>query len=264
MNELQAFAVAVLTSAAPADKIRTTRKMAEAWRNGLALLGTGGLAVPDRPARAEVPVLLPPKFMPKRTYGGIAGRVALIHALAHIELNAIDLACDILCRPWGLSLPQEFYGDWVEVADEEATHFLMLQKLLNDLGAEYGDLPAHDGLWQAAERTSLDLLARLAVVPLTLEARGLDTTPMGIEKLRSNQDHTTADALEIIYRDEIKHVASGMRWFLSLTAQQGIDPARHYRLMLDRYFPGNLKPPFNETARSQAGMPRNFYVWPLA
>ncbi len=259
MSELTAYAVTVLTSADPAIKVQAARTMAQAWRKGLAAVTVPLASVPDRPTRAATPVLLPPKHMPKRTYGGVAGRVALIHALAHIELNAIDLACDILCRPWGQALPPEFYTDWVDVADEEATHFIMLQNLLRDLRADYGDLPAHDGLWQAAERTAHDLLARLAVVPLTLEARGLDTTPMGIIKLRRNNDHKTADALEIIYQDEIKHVASGVRWFLKLTAKRGLDPADHYRLMISRYFPGDLKAPFNEQARSQAGMPKHWY-----
>ena len=258
MTDLSALAVSVLNRAAPADKVEATRAMAAAWRAGTVAAGYSE-APPDRPARPAAPPLMPPKHMPKRTYAGRTGRIALIHALAHIELNAVDLACDILCRPWGETLPTQFYDDWVEVADEEALHFTMLQTLLHDLGAGYGDLPAHDGLWQAAEKTAHDLLARLAIVPLTLEARGLDTAPVGIEKLRRNNDTATADALDIIYRDEIKHVAAGARWFGHLTERKGLDPARHYRLMLERYFPGGLKPPFNDDARAQAGMPKAWY-----
>jgi len=262
MSNLSALALAVLSCAAPIDKVRLTYEMAERWTRGeLAPRAPQPLHPPDFPARPDAPVLMAPKHMPKRSYAGTAGRVALIHALAHIELNAIDLACDILCREWHEVLPVRFYDDWVEVALEEARHFVALQSLLHDLGTEYGDLPAHNGLWQSAERTAHDLLARLAIVPLTLEARGLDTTPTGIEKLRLNKEHTTADTLEIIYRDEIKHVAAGVRWFEFLTARHGLDPARHYQEMVGLYFIGSLKPPFNDTARTQAGMPRSWYAF---
>ena len=258
MTNLIALARHVLDSGRVEDKIDVTRRMSDLWRNRRIVRGLADGA-PNPPARPDAPVLLAPKHMPKRTYAGQAGRIALVHALAHIELNAIDLACDIVCRPWGVDLPDEFYDDWVQVALDEADHFEALQAILQSWGASYGDLPAHTGLWQSADKTAGDLLARLAVVPMTLEARGLDTTPNGIVKLRHHDDHATADALEIIYRDEIRHVAAGVRWFRHVTDLKGLDPASHYRLMLDRYFPGELKAPFNHAARAQAGLPRTWY-----
>lgn len=258
MTDLIALAGDVLAAAHPMDKVKATHEMAECWLNRRIERGLA-LTVPNRPARPATPVLLPPRHMPKRTYAGQTGRIALVHALAHIELNAIDLACDMVCRPWGIDLPEDFYDDWVRVAVDEANHFEALQNILQSWGAAYGDLPAHDGLWQSAEKTAHDLLARLAVVPLTLEARGLDTTPIGIAKLRSHNDHGTADALEIIYRDEITHVAAGMRWFLHMATARDLNPIAHYRHMLTRYFPGELKPPFNEAARQSAGMTAEWY-----
>jgi uncharacterized ferritin-like protein (DUF455 family) len=166
--------------------------------------------------------------------------VALLHALAHIELNAIDLAWDLVARFAGNDLPRRFFDDWVAVADEEATHHGLLAARLAELGAAYGDLPAHDGLWEAAADTAHDLLARLAVVPLVLEARGLDVTPEMIRRLERAGDGASAAILRIIYRDEIKHVAAG----------------RHH-------FKGSLKPPFNNAARDEAGFGPSYYA-PLA
>ena len=258
MTSLLDWALAVLNTADPVHKVAATRKMAEEWQRSAVPRGDVPGA-PDRPARPERPELLLPKYMPKRTYAGQAGRTALVHALAHIEFNAIDLACDIMCRRWDVDLPDAFYDDWVQVALDEADHFDALNAVLRQWGACYGDLPAHDELWLAAERTAHDLLARLAVVPMTLEARGLDTTPNGIDKLRLHGHDGVADALEIIYRDEIRHVAAGMRWFRHVTAQRGIDPLPHYRRQLELYFPGQQKPPFNHAARAEAGMTPEWY-----
>ena len=173
-------AVAVLRTAEPAEKVKLSHAAAAGWRSG-AIDDVGSAAPPARPARPPRPELRPPRDMPKRRAGG-TGRVALLHALAHIELNAIDLAWDIVARFTGEALPRAFYDDWVKVADEEAKHFGLLAGRLMALGAAYGDLPAHDGLWQAAEATAHDLLARLAVVPLVLEARGLDVAPAMIAR----------------------------------------------------------------------------------
>ena len=158
-----------------------------------------------------------------------AGRIALLHALAHIELNAIDLSWDIVARFAGWSeagrrLPKAFFDDWVGVADDEARHHAMLEARLNRLGASYGDLPAHDGLWQASMATAHDLAARLALVPLVLEARGLDVTPAMIESLRRHGDDDSADALQIIHDDEIGHVAAGKRWFDFVCAARRLEP----------------------------------------
>jgi len=191
---------------------------------------------------------------------GEAARIALLHALAHIELNAVDLACDITARFAEDDLPRLFFDDWVKVAHEEATHFGLLTARLADFGAAYGDLPAHDGLWQAAEETAPDLLARLAVVPLVLEARGLDVTPTMIENLTRAGDGTSAAILERIYEDEIGHVAIGKRWFDHVCGERGLDPAPTWRALVRTYFKGVLKPPFNDEARARAGLSAAFYA----
>ena len=163
--------------------------------------------------------------MPKRrAFGSPAGRIALLHALAHIELNAIDLGWDIVARFSSEALPRAFFDDWVGVASEEAVHFELLARRLGDFGARYGDLPAHDGLWEAAAATADDLLARLAVVPLVLEARGLDVTPEMAARLERVGDPESAALLRRIYRDEIGHVAAGVRWFDRLCRRPGAGP----------------------------------------
>jgi uncharacterized ferritin-like protein (DUF455 family) len=195
----------------------------------------------------------------RRNLGSPAGRIALIHALAHIELNAIDLGWDIIARFSGEDLPREFFHDWAGVAAEEAEHFALLAARLEALGAAYGDLPAHDGLWEAAANTAHDLLARLAVVPLVLEARGLDVTPEMMRRLERAGDTESAAILERIYTDEIGHVAVGTRWFARLCAARGLDPAATFRDRVARHFTGALKPPFNHAAREAAGIPSEFY-----
>jgi uncharacterized ferritin-like protein (DUF455 family) len=255
---LSEAAVTVLTTADPAEKCRLTRALAADWREGR-IAELGDAAPPPRPARPERPALVPPREMPKRSYGGDRGRVALMHALAHIELNAIDLAWDIVARFAAEAMPKAFLDDWVQVAVDEAEHFEMLERLMNTLGAAYGDLPAHDGLWQAAEKTADDLLARLAVVPMTLEARGLDTTPATIDKLTRNGDGLTPPALDVIYHDEIRHVAAGVRWFEHLARRRGLEPGPEFHRQIRNRFPAGLKPPFNHGARAEAGFPREWY-----
>jgi uncharacterized ferritin-like protein (DUF455 family) len=202
--------------------------------------------------------------MPKRRAGGSrAGRVALLHALAHIELNAIDLAWDIVARFAAADLPRAFFDDWVGVASDEAEHHALLAARLADFGAAYGDLPAHDGLWEAAAETARDLLARLAVVPLVLEARGLDVTPAMIERLARLGDAESAAVLRRIYDDEIGHVAAGRRWFEHVCRTRGVEPLPTWQALVRRHFRGELKPPFNRDGRAQAGLPAAFYE-PLA
>jgi uncharacterized ferritin-like protein (DUF455 family) len=196
----------------------------------------------------------------RRNLGAPAGRVALIHALAHIELNAIDLGWDIIARFSGADLPRQFFDDWIGVAAEEAEHFALLEARLVALDAAYGDLPAHDGLWEAAANTAHDLLARLAVVPLVLEARGLDVTPEMIRRLERAGDPDSAAILDRIYRDEVGHVAVGARWFETLCRERGLDPTATFRDRVSRHFTGALKPPFNEAARTAAGLPRAYYA----
>jgi uncharacterized ferritin-like protein (DUF455 family) len=199
----------------------------------------------------------------RRAFGSMAGRFALLHALAHIELNAIDLAWDLVARFASTELSRGFFDDWVEVAAEEACHFQLLTARLAELGARYGDLPAHDGLWEAAAATADDLLARLAVVPLVLEARGLDVTPEMAARLERVGDAESAAILYQIYRDEIRHVATGLRWFDRLCEARGLSPQAVFQDRVRHFFKGELKPPFNHQARSAAGFPRSYYE-PLA
>ena len=261
-------AVAVLRTGDPGAKMRLSRRIAAAWSAG-EIAEIGAAEPPMRPARPKVPELRPPREMPRRNIGrgpkgGVAGRRALYHALAHIELNAIDLAWDIIARFSGArfageALPRGFYDDWVKVADDEARHFALLTERLAALDMDYGALPAHDGLWEAAEATAHDLLARLAVVPLVLEARGLDVTPGLIEKLAAAGDTEGRAMLEVIYKDEIVHVATGKRWFDWLCARRDLNPEAAWRELVARHFKGAIKPPFNAEARLAAGLPSSFY-----
>lgn len=250
----------VLLTADAQAKCAATAALAAHWREGR-IATIGNTPPPDRPRRPDRPALLPPADVPRRKINrGTAGRIAQLHALAHIELNAIDLAWDIIARFGGHGLPRHFYDDWVLVADEEAKHFRLLADRLSDFDATYGDLPAHDGLWDSAIETSHDLAARLAVVPLVLEARGLDVTPMMISKLRAVDDPDTAALLEVIYRDEIGHVEIGQRWFEFECARRGLEAETHWRRLVERHFRGALKPPFNTEARDAAGMPQDWYL----
>jgi uncharacterized ferritin-like protein (DUF455 family) len=254
--------VAILTTADPAAKAAASLVVAAAWSAGALALGRA--VPPPRPVRPERPLLRPPKEMVRRrSFGSQAGRIALIHALAHIELNAIDLAWDLVARFAGTGLPRGFFDDWVKVAAEEACHFELLAGRLAELGAGYGDLPAHDGLWEAAAATADDLLARLAVVPLVLEARGLDVTPEMVARLERVGDAESAEILRRIYRDEIGHVATGLRWFDRLCVARGLSPEAVFQDRVRRFFKGELKPPFNHQARAAAGFPRHYYE-PLA
>lgn len=258
-NSLAAASVLVLETSTPLEKVSSGREFAMMWRDGL--INEIGLAgAPDRPARPAAPKLLLPRDLPKRKISTApAGRVALLHALAHIELNAIDLAWDMVARFADHDLPRAFFDDWVGVADEESKHFALLAARLDSLGAAYGDLPAHDGLWAAAEATAHDLLARLAVVPLVLEARGLDVTPAMTRRLRAVGDDQSADILDIIYTDEIGHVAVGKRWFDHVAGMRNQEPVATWQALVRRYFKGGVKPPFNTPAREAAGFSAAFY-----
>lgn len=259
---LAAAALAILGAHAVADKVRLTRAAAAAWRAG-EISVVGEARPPQRPARPERPELLPPRAMPKRSRAtSLRGRIALLHALAHIELNAIDLAWDLLVRFPKAEWPPAFYDDWVQVADDEAVHFALLNTQLETLGTTYGDLPAHDGLWAAAMDTMGDPLARLAVVPMVLEARALDVTPATIASLTTHGDAATAALLQRIHDDEITHVAAGCRWFIHLSEKRGLDPVSTWHDCLRRHFRGPLKPPFNRDSRVAAGFSPAFWDVP--
>lgn len=235
------------------DKLERTFAAAGAFARGaLAIPGDAPaptpIAMPGRPPR---PRLVHPRELPRRGFGTDVGRAAFIHAVAHIEFNAIDLAWDAVYRFRGL--PAEYYADWVGVAADEARHFALLRTRLQALGHDYGDFDAHNGLWEMAEKTAGDGLARMALVPRVLEARGLDVTPGMIVKLRQLGDHETAGILEVILRDEVAHVAAGSRWFRWHCGRVGVDPRETFRRLLREHARDVLHGPFNLEARAAAG-----------
>lgn len=215
-------------------------------------VGAEGVFEPGRP---EQPRLVHPRDLPRRRPGTLNGRAALIHAVAHIEFNAINLALDAVCRYPGL--PVDFTGDWLQVAAEEAKHFSLLQARLLDLGYAYGDFPAHNGLWEMALRTAADPLHRMALVPRVMEARGLDVTPGMIKRFRKLGDEETAAVLEIILAEEVGHVAAGTRWFHYLCEQRGLDPESTYFDLLQQYMGDDIRCPLHLDARREAGFSEN-------
>jgi len=244
---------AALLTAGPQAKVMAARKVARDWRLGR-LAFAFDVLMPNRPARPAEPQLLAPSRMPRRGKGGSErGRIALWHALAHIEFVAIDLALDMAGR-FGAEMDREFVGEFLAVAADEAMHFALLDRHLWRLGSRYGELPAHDGLWQAADDTRHDVAARLAVVPMVLEARGLDVTPPTIERVRGQGDAVGARILERILDDEIRHVAIGAKHFLACAESRGEDADQLWISLVRRHFHGGLKPPFNDSARSAAGL----------
>lgn len=259
-HSLRGASVEAISAADLAVKTELAQEAARRWqRRALSLRSPLDRPVPLRPGRPEKPVLTPPTQVKKRSLGSLKGRIALLHSIAHIELNAVDLALDIVARFASESVPNSFFDGWMKVAFEEAKHFRMVRQRLNDLGADYGDLPAHDGLWQAAHDTRNDLTARLAVVPLILEARGLDVTPALQARMRETGDFETAAVLDVIYEDEKGHVAVGAKWFRFLCARERKDPAATFQKLVRANFRGPLKAPFNDIARAEAGLTPSFY-----
>nr|WP_315393889.1 ferritin-like domain-containing protein [uncultured Duganella sp.] len=252
-SELRACALQCLLEADPTKKVASVAAMAAASAAGFCppdphATPQASAAIPGRPSK---PDLVPPRQVGRRAMNTLEGRAMLIHALAHIEFNAINLALDALWRfP---NLPTSYYTDWLKVADEEALHFSLLVAHLGALGHTYGDFPAHDSLWEMVERTTGDVLARMALVPRTLEARGLDANPPLRAKLAQAGDLPAAHILDIILRDEIGHVEIGNRWYRYLCAQAGVEPGAAYADLAQRYRAPALKGPFNIEARLQAG-----------
>ncbi|MDX3900786.1 MAG: ferritin-like domain-containing protein [Sphingobium sp.] len=250
---------AVLTTSDPRAKLMAARAAARDWQLGR-LAHRFDAAMPDRPARPAAPELLPPHHMPRRGKGGSdRARIAMLHALAHIEFVAIDLAFDLIGR-FGADYPRAFVDDWMRVGADEAMHFALLDRRLRHLGSHYGALPAHDGLWQAAEETAGDGDARLAIVPMVLEAGALDITPSTIIRFEGAGDHSSAAMLRRIMADEIRHVRAGTTWFIWTANRRGLDPANYYQILVKRHFRGGLKPPFNDSARHEAGLTHDFYA----
>jgi len=250
--ELRRAALHCLEIDDPAAKLAAVARLKQAADEALPLDTSAVLApsrtLPGRPARPE---LVPVRSLAQRPVGTPEGRAALLHAIAHIEFNAINLALDAVWRFAGL--PAAYYRDWLGVAAEEALHFSLLQQHLQGLGHGYGDFAAHDGLWSMVERTSGDVLARMALVPRTLEARGLDATPPLQAKLRRVGDERAAQILGVILRDEIGHVAIGNRWYRFLCARAGLDAVAVYPALAERYQAPKPRAPFNLPAREAAG-----------
>lgn len=251
--ELRAGALAALCASDPAEKTRLARGLHEAAA-ALPLAGKAPAPTAALPGRPEQPVLVHPARVPRRSPFKPEGLAALLHAIAHIEFNAINLALDAAWRFEGM--PREFHLDWLRVAAEEAYHFGLLQALLAELGHAYGDFPAHDNLWTMCTRTQGDIVARMALVPRTLEARGLDATPQIQDKLRAVGTPLAlraVEVLDIILRDEVGHVAIGNHWYRWLCAREGLEPVAHYGVLVARYDAPRLHPPFNRDARQRAG-----------
>ena len=265
MKPLSEMAVEVLSTADGRAKAALSRKYASAYFEARAAgepIPIGRADPPLRPSRPPKPELLDPRDVPKRKPGSPQGRIALLHAVAHIELNAVDLHWDIIARFAHISMPQGFYDDWVKSADEESKHFNLICDCLEEVESHYGALPAHAGMWRAAEDTVDDLMGRLAVVPMVLEARGLDVTPGMIDIFRKAGATSAVKALEVIYSEEVAHVAYGSKWFHFLCGRHEQDPKEVFHALVRKYFHGPLKPPFNEEKRAEAGLPPDFY-WPL-
>ncbi len=246
-----------LLTADPRAKAFAARKVARDWRLGRLAFHFDAV-MPDRPAWPDRPELLAPREMPRRGRGSRHGRIALWHAIAHIEFVAIDLALDMAGR-FGAEMGECFVEDFLSVAADEAMHFALLARKLRSLGSHYGALPAHAGLWEAAESTSGDVSARLAVVPMALEARGLDVTPATLERIRSQGDAHGARILTRILDDEIRHVRIGTSHFVAFCRRIGKTPENQWKLMVQKHLRGVVRPPFNDSARLAAGLSRSFY-----
>ncbi|NQY27545.1 MAG: ferritin-like domain-containing protein [Piscirickettsiaceae bacterium] len=250
-NNLRQQALECLLITDPLIKVEQTFQLYKQWQEGELELSHEELNVPDMPGHPDKPELVAAKDLPRRRNSAKTGNATLIHAITHIEFNAINLAWDAVARfP---NLPRQFYDDWVRVAFEEAEHFTLLRNHLLSLGYDYGDFPAHTGMWEMAQKTHHDPLIRMALVPRVLEARGLDVTPKMMNKLRGSGDHRAVEILEIILKEEIGHVKIGTHWFNYLCDKRNLDSLSTFKDLLDNYFDGKLRGPFNIEARLQAG-----------
>ncbi|WP_126455975.1 ferritin-like domain-containing protein [Sulfuriflexus mobilis] len=236
----------------PNEKCELTNVASSAWQAGeldcVSLESPLPIGEPGRPPRPE---LVTPRELNSRKLGSGAGHASLIHAIAHIEFNAINLAWDAVYR--FRDMPEPFYADWIRVAREEAYHFCLLRTHLQELGYDYGDFVAHNGLWEMAQKTAHDGLIRMALVPRVLEARGLDVTPGMIKRLEGMGDHRAVEILDIILREEVGHVEIGTRWFRYFCTQRGLDSEKTFKALLDEYMQGSVRGPFYYAARLQAG-----------
>ena len=250
-DDARACALQILRLAEPAAKAAQTRALFA--RLDPACIDVHALhpEPPALPGRPALPRLVPPKDVPSRSPFTLEGRAALLHAITHIEFNAINLALDAVWRFAGL--PLAYYVDWLRVASEEALHFMLMREHLQSLGFDYGDFDSHDGLWLMVQRTSRDVTARMALVPRTLEARGLDASPPIQAKLHKAGDLRAVEILDVILRDEVGHVAVGNRWYRWLCARDHVEPVARYAVLARQYEAPRLRPPFNLEARRAAG-----------
>jgi uncharacterized ferritin-like protein (DUF455 family) len=254
MLELREACLAILASTDPQTKVAQLQQLfADYHRQAVTLnisrkLAAIDIEIPGRPIKPE---LVPPLQVPKRKMDTIEGRASLLHSLAHIEFNAMNLALDAIWRFPGM--PEQYYEDWLKVAKEEAYHFSLVNEHMQSFGFTYGDFPAHNSLWEMVERTTDAVIARMALVPRTMEARGLDAVPSIRDRFKQVKDDRAVQILEIILHDEIGHVLIGNRWFNFLCEQDHVSPIETYRTLARQYRAPILKPPFNLVARQQAG-----------
>ena len=254
MFELRATALAILASSNAQTKVIQLLKLFDEYQQQRVTLDISrkidsqDLILPGRPVKPE---LVLPKLVPKRRMDTPEGRAGLLHSLAHIEFNAMNLALDAIWRfP---DMPKEYYEDWLKVAKEEAYHFSLVNEHLHSLGFTYGDFPAHNSLWEMVERTTDSVIARMALVPRTMEARGLDAVPSIRDRFKQIKEVRAVEILEIILNDEIGHVLIGNRWFNFLCSRENLSPITAYRELARKYRAPILKGPFNIEARKQAG-----------
>ncbi len=234
-----------------ADKVALAQQLSHDWQAGQLVVSPLALALSQHAGQPERPELVAPNQLARRRLRSRTGQAALIHAVAHIEFNAINLACDAVSR--FQELPADYYADWIRVAAEEAKHFSLLQDRLHALDYTYGDFPAHNGLWALAQQTADDFVQRMALVPRVMEARGLDVTPGMIERFRQIGDTATADVLAVILQDEIGHVAIGTRWFQYACAERDLEPEAYYLHLLNTRFRHLIRGPLHTAARLEAG-----------
>jgi uncharacterized ferritin-like protein (DUF455 family) len=254
MLELRQTALEILVITDPKTKVGRVKQLFDDYHQQhttldvSSILNSEGLVLPGRPQKPE---LVPPLTVPKRRMDTVDGRLSLLHSLAHIEFNAMNLALDAI---WRFSnMPAQYYGDWLKVTKEEAHHFSLIENHLESVGIAYGDFPAHNSLWEMVERTADAVIARMALVPRTMEARGLDAVPAIRDRFKQIKDHQVVEILEIILRDEVGHVLIGNQWFNFLCTKENLSPIKTYKELARAYCAPVLRGPFNLEARKQAG-----------
>ncbi|XP_053348320.1 uncharacterized protein HI_0077 [Clarias gariepinus] len=264
-NTLCFWATKILSTPDPLEKVALTKQVQSLW-DTREITEIGECAPPAQPSRIDSLTVVEPGKIKRGKGGTQASRIALLHSMANIEQWAIDLSWDIIARfstfklSSGDSLPRDFFCDFVKVAGDEAKHYELLEQRIKELGSSFGALPVHNGLWQSAAETSHDLLARLAIVHMVHEARGLDVHPQTLSRFAAQEDTSSVKILEVIYSDEITHVAAGLRWFTYICSKEERNCVETFHELVKLHFKGYLKPPFNTEGRKTAGMTEEWYV----